>query len=492
MPYENGVWRPHAWEDWEIDLIDSSLDTVGILDEAAGASISWALYGHGEGSLALHIGSDFAVDLLAAGQWYFRFLRGGIQIRDFMLAKDDRGYTVTTQHVDEYIEISLSPLDLILKDRLCLPENGVGILTTPDLPTDDAFKWIVDHVCGPNAYDGPGGSNRTIAGLTIAADLSADPVTRVITEAHKMDLFAFLQKFGPTWDVDWRVSLAKTTGIANQMVFEAFYPQRGLDKTISNGVRQPVILNDASGEVREARRYRPATGFVNVIISKDQSAEITDAASVALYGRRELLAGTEDEDQLDMVLVDRSQRLGDEINFVESEMMSAGTGELDIQPGDSITIGNHHLEIPARDEMVKEIGFALNDQGDEEAKLTLGRYEKSLGDKMEEKGGGGGGGGGGAGSVFDPIMGLKDDAGTFVPFSGDDDYQYVAITTDGNLTATGNAGINAITISLDDTAVVPETYGDATHVGQFTVDQKGRLISAVEVAIGYVHGHTLT
>lgn len=38
-------------------------------------------------------------------------------------------------------------------------------------------------------------------------------------------------------------------------------------------------------------------------------------------------------------------------------------------------------------------------------------------------------------------------------------------------------------ISLNDTAVTPGTYGDATHVGQFTVDQKGRLTFAQSVAI---------
>lgn len=38
-------------------------------------------------------------------------------------------------------------------------------------------------------------------------------------------------------------------------------------------------------------------------------------------------------------------------------------------------------------------------------------------------------------------------------------------------------------ISLNNTAVTPGTYGDATHVGQFTVDTKGRLTFAANVAI---------
>lgn len=39
------------------------------------------------------------------------------------------------------------------------------------------------------------------------------------------------------------------------------------------------------------------------------------------------------------------------------------------------------------------------------------------------------------------------------------------------------------TIKLADTVVAPGAYGDATHVGQFTVDQQGRITAAANVAI---------
>ena len=449
MPYENGVWRPHRWEDYEIELIDGSRDTIGLLDEAVGASIDWGVFGYGTGAMALHIQSDRATDLLTLSQFYFRFLRDGVQIRDFMLAKDDRGYTVSDQWVDEYIEIALSPLDQLLKDHPCLPENGTGTFASPSLALDDGFKWIVDHVCGPNAYDVPGGGSRSLAGLTIAADLSAHATVEAITEAHKLDLFEFLQKFGVSWDVDWRVRLEKTAGNANQFVFETFHPVRGLDKTIGNGVRQPVILNDASGEVRQARRWRPGVGFANVVVSKDMQSEITDAASVAAYGRRELLADTNDTEKLAVLLAERGQRIGDEIDYNESEMMMVGAGALDIQPGDIITVGDHYLGIDAHDEMVQSIKLAIKDTGQEEAALTFGRYEKTLADKVKETGGGGGGGGG-DGSYYDPILGLQDDAALFVPFSDGADYLYVQLLTDAYLSATGNVVGNSILLALDD------------------------------------------
>lgn len=42
---------------------------------------------------------------------------------------------------------------------------------------------------------------------------------------------------------------------------------------------------------------------------------------------------------------------------------------------------------------------------------------------------------------------------------------------------------NVASFDLTDTTVTPGTYGDSTHVGQFTVDQKGRLTFAHDVAI---------
>jgi hypothetical protein len=63
-------------------------------------------------------------------------------------------------------------------------------------------------------------------------------------------------------------------------------------------------------------------------------------------------------------------------------------------------------------------------------------------------------------------------------------------TTKKFLTQTGTGAASAVpgwnTIAAGDlpnTAVTPATYGDATHVGQFTVDQQGRITFAANVLI---------
>jgi hypothetical protein len=59
----------------------------------------------------------------------------------------------------------------------------------------------------------------------------------------------------------------------------------------------------------------------------------------------------------------------------------------------------------------------------------------------------------------------------------------------GNISLAVGAGtgitVNADDVAIANTAVTPGTYGDATHVAAFTVDQQGRLTAASETAISF-------
>lgn len=81
------------------------------------------------------------------------------------------------------------------------------------------------------------------------------------------------------------------------------------------------------------------------------------------------------------------------------------------------------------------------------------------------------------------------DAGTF--FTGGT-LANARLVNSGALTVTAGTGLTnggavslggSTTIDLADTAVTPGTYGDATNVAQFAVDQQGRITGASEVAI---------
>lgn len=63
------------------------------------------------------------------------------------------------------------------------------------------------------------------------------------------------------------------------------------------------------------------------------------------------------------------------------------------------------------------------------------------------------------------------------------DHRNIYVSGDGtNLTGGGSIDANII-LYLANTAVAPNTYGDASNVAQFTVDQQGRITNASEVSI---------
>jgi hypothetical protein len=60
-----------------------------------------------------------------------------------------------------------------------------------------------------------------------------------------------------------------------------------------------------------------------------------------------------------------------------------------------------------------------------------------------------------------------------------------ALTDTATVDFTYDDTAGTVTASLKNTTVTPGTYGDATHVGQFTVDAQGRLTSASSIAITF-------
>ena len=478
--------QPFTRDNYEIELIDSSLDTVGHLAEAVRPKFSWGCYGHGGGSLALHVESLYAATIRSAEQWYVRVWRNGEYVRAFMFSSDDWGLNTDTIG-DEYIEITLQPLDMIASWRTCMPETATGTFQTGNIPVDDGLKWIVDHAMGPNAYASPESASRVVTGVTIAANASLGG-SAIISICHKMNLLDFLQKYGPTHDVDWQFTLDKTTGKANEIVFRTYYGGRGLDKTRSNyATRQPVVINDASGNIGSLRKYRRTGSMRNVVMADDLSTETTDATSIATYGRREIIANGSDSTGLSAALDEKGAQVGYEIDFIPSELCQLG---VHFVPGDTCTVGYQRQSLGPDDYMLKETQLSFDENGIEQATLIFGDFERTLIDDVADAkggaGGGGSGGGGGGGGFIDPIMGIKDHAETYVPFSGDPDYQFVWLKQGTGITTVGTVIDNVITVSLADTAVTPATYGDATHVGQFTVDQQGRLTAASSIEISGV------
>ena len=469
----------HDWADYKLELVDGSLNTVAILDMVYEARFQLALFGEGGGALSVALDDPVAETMRAfAGMYYLKLWYGSTLMRCYMPATDDYGYARDGNVSAEFVEIMLDPLDKILDWRAGLDDTPGGVLTTPNVTIDDGFKWIVDHVIGPNAYDSPGSASRVLTGFTVEADASAHPTSQELTFANKKSIYSFLQRYGPHYDVDWAVWLETTAGAANQFVFRTYYPRRGLDKTSDNGARAPVVLNDASANVVSASRRRNWR-FANVIIYKSTADEVEDAASVAAFGRREIIGEDSDADKAAALLEDKKERIAYDLEFEGSPNCEPITHFV---PGDLVTVNNLRMDMAEADQTVKMITIEKDASGRVDVGLTLGEYEKDINDDIADAGGGGND------DMWDfPVLGIKGDGGSLVPFSDEDPSTVTIAGTALNISSTETVLDNLLTLDLIDTAVTPATYGDATHVGQFTVDQKGRLTLAADVAITGSH-----
>lgn len=109
---------------------------------------------------------------------------------------------------------------------------------------------------------------------------------------------------------------------------------------------------------------------------------------------------------------------------------------------------------------------------------------------------GGTGGGSASGALLDNISGFASTG--ILTRTGAGAYSFRTITgTASNVTVTNGNGVSANpTIDLVDTAVTPNTYGSATSVPTFTVDQKGRITAAsgntIPTLASGLHTPTLT
>lgn len=75
-------------------------------------------------------------------------------------------------------------------------------------------------------------------------------------------------------------------------------------------------------------------------------------------------------------------------------------------------------------------------------------------------------------------------SGTGFWYSATGTLQGTAVTLGGDVTEGALSG-SVVPLTLVASGVSPGTYGDATHVGQFTVDAKGRVTAASSVAITF-------
>ncbi len=472
----------YVWTDFKLELVrGSDLHTVDHLDDLYEGTFDLALYGYGDTcSITLARESAIVTELLTGGNWYFKLWLGATHLRDYVLTEDARGYALAGTEQTHYVQFVLEPLDSILKWRYCEPAPGTTAFTIPTPPgaaltIDDAFKWAVDCTIGPNAFADPDAGSRVMAGFTVEANASAHATVRVFTEATRKNLFEFLQGYGAYYGVDWQVWIDTTTGQDNQFIFRTYTPRRGLDKTSDNGVRAPIIINDASANILTAN-YRRDYRFVNAVVSKSATDQEKDAASIAIYGRREMVSDTNNVVEMAALLHENAQKVGYDFVFEGSPSCMP---LIDFVAGDLVTANNIFMGAAASDQTIRSIALHKKPDGQVDVTLTLGEYQRTLKDDITS-------GGGGGGAYGPPQLVFETDDLNQVTWNNLDP---AVLYVSGVPTRTITTGVilnNEIFIDLAISGVMVGTYGNATQVAQVTVDAYGRITTAANVAISGV------
>jgi len=461
----------HRWEDYQVRIYDKATTYLGALGSVYKLRGSTARFGQYGTNLTCSL--EFAdpwVSILKEAEVHFvEVLRDGTHIWSGYQIKLDRTDEIATD--DQWVEFEFLPLARILYWRIGY-EAAPGDLTITGVKVDDAFKDIVGLTMGGNAPVTPTNSIALEwSPLAIAADKTEHPDSPDL-DASGYNIYEFLQEFGRRYDVDWDVYF-----LDGVPTFQTWYPRRGLDRTEGNGSNAECIFSDAEGNITKQRYGWDASDHCNVIFDGGLAKEVI--AGGAIRDSWLVRCGSIEDTGDKELQVERSAKEVKEWYsmeaFAEGPSKAWGTA-FDI--GDQCTWISHRLGYGPYNDTLGRIEFAIDEDGFEALSLVLGDEEPDFTDRLR----GGGMRGAGPGHTKKKAWKLTDDAGDWA--LADRDNAVGVVGDSGPITSTVDAGtLDTIIIALADTAVTPATYGDATHVGQFTADQQGRLTAASDVLI---------
>jgi len=390
----------HTWEDYKFDLYDSDWVAVELnpLEDAIGLRWIKALYGQGEFSFSVPLGSPTAEALQKQELHFFRIWRAGLNLMDGFIMKPAWKGLKAGSTVDVHCE----PLAHIAKWRCGYPETIGTSLTKEDF-VDNVFNWMVDHTLGASAPTVPGGSTRVVPDLTTAADVDAYPVEEKLQfHSHPGQgyfLYKWLQEWGVHFKVDWDIAFNDDM----EPVFTPYYPRRGTKRAETDYTDYPIIFNDAATNLSAWKFFWDASEHYNAVISANLSEEVEDATAVASWMRREVIAGSSNDLEVAKRLSLGEVAEGYDLELIESIDCQYRDGGANVRfdVGDLVTVNNIEEDYGPFDWTIAAIEGQIQRDGQEKLKITFGDPEPDIMDK--------GGGGGALPPALNFFVGLRDD-----------------------------------------------------------------------------------
>lgn len=436
----------HDWGDYQLLLYDKTRAYLGDLTHVRQLKYTKSVYGEGSFSFAVHVQDRFASLLSTQALTYVVIKRSGLTVFEGFTQKPAHRYAQDQQGLDEYIEVSGVCLAKLLDWRHAWDTTGHMEVTDH---VDDIMKAVVDGSIGPGAPNAPDGSVRSLTGLSVAAD--KHEAANKTLDPKNANLGEWLRKTGAAYSVDFDVYFDASM----DFVFETWYPRRGDDRSeINTDGNTPVIINDAGYNVQRANAYWDAYQLRNAVILEDGSGGAADAASIALFERRELLAKSTDTNRLDTFMAENELDAGCEFGeFMESVDCQWGTHFF---LGDLLTWNNIHLGMTtAKHQLLSSIEVTIDDEDLEHLKIVFiesGESPDGEPDLADRMGGGGSGGDWGwdlpwaeASGIMPVQAACAAGSDLYIP-RADHEHKFMLVTAGGNVSPTAGAAGGEITL----------------------------------------------
>jgi len=497
------------WEDFSFQLVNISDGTFQILTEQDLLNVDiWVepaptTQKLESGSLEAPAGTEDNPSIIASAMdwaaWQaIRIVPYGDTAKEFWGLIVNAQMQYSGSAIRDTLKLSVVPIEYLLHSRVIYDTTDTGF-DGGNKAADDLAKFLVkESALGGTVGTDPDGNSRdwNWGTLAVQADASACAAVTADYEIFEDYLDEIITALGLEYGFIWELR-PSVAGGALTFTFNTEVTG-GVDRTAG---ANRWIINDFAGRAPSGERHIDRSQLINAMHSRGITEVEIDAASIAAYGRWEGIGQGDDDQALNLDLENTELRTGSSFRYANAYEWMANW-----DVGDTVIHNNNRLGVTAANDVVGGVRMSFPERVlDIELRwgLKKGSFTQKTKKGAHRQGGGGGGAGsGGPGWALDTLP-VSDTfmLGTSRLIPRADHQHDLLVTADDTNTATITAGAvtfqgaDDITTSIiagdldidhDDSAVVPGAYGDATHVCQLTVNQRGHLTAAADVLISGV------
>jgi len=270
-----------------------------------------------------------------------------------ILGKPKTGYS--SEGAFDKVDMQIVGVEYLLRSRVAFDDGGYVQSGHADDVAHELVTAMFSGVdCDANSREF-GWGTLSVTGNHGAAPSVAD---YPMTGEFVLDIINGLAK-GRDFDFELRTTIG-ASGL--EFNFDTAYPRGGTDRSQSNtDGNVPVVINDIANTSPQGTFFRDWFGMSNAVYGDQHENIVTDATSIAAWGRWESRAQPANEDKLETILAERAIKKGQDWEWESSTRVGPCRWLEEFFLGDKITHANRRMQLDAADEKVEGIKFSFPD-----------------------------------------------------------------------------------------------------------------------------------